>query len=312
MERAAAAAGWTCDAAPVSDGGEGLLDCFGGANRHTEVTGPLGDRVLAAWRLDGERAIVEMAAASGSSLIAGPADPMGASTRGTGELIASAIEAGARQVVVGAGGSATTDGGLGAVDVLRRFGNVDGSHGCRVVVAADVSTAFLDAARVFAPQKGADAEQVELLTRRLAALATAYRLEFGVDVTTLPGSGAAGGLAGGLAALGAAIAPGFDVVAAELDLGTRIGAADLVITGEGRFDATSLLGKAPVAVARLCRSRSVPVAMIVGALEAGVQPPAETVVLTAEFGTDAAMARTARCVETATSMLLARYQRGTR
>jgi glycerate kinase len=253
-----------------------------------------------------------MAAASGSALLAGRTDPMRASTRGTGELIASAIDAGARHVLVGAGGSATTDGGLGAVEVLRRFGRLDGSHGCRLVVAADVSTAFVDAATVFAPQKGADAEQVRLLTRRLAELAAAYRAEFGVDVTTLPGSGAAGGLAGGLAALGAEISPGFDLVAIELDLAARIAAADLVITGEGRFDATSLLGKAPVGVIRLCRARSVPVAMVVGALEPGVQPPVETVVLTAEFGVDAAMARTAGYVETATSMLLAGYGRGTR
>jgi glycerate kinase len=161
-----------------------------------------------------------------------------ASTRGTGELIAAAIRAGARRVIVGVGGSATTDGGLAALEALGwSFGAVP------VTVACDVTTPFLDAAKVFAPQKGATDAQVSLLTRRLASLAEQYEQRTGVDVRTLPGAGAAGGLAGGLAAIGAEIEPGFDVVANAVGLDGALEGVDLVVTGEGRLDATSFAGK---------------------------------------------------------------------
>ena len=303
--RAAAASGWAAEAVPVSDGGEGLLDCFGGANRRTEVSGPLGSPVRAAWRLQEQRAVVEMAAASGLGLVAGHNDPLAASTTGTGQLVAAAIEAGARHVVVGAGGSATTDGGLGAVDVLRRYGPLDGSHGYQVVVAADVSTTFLDAPHLFAPQKGADSGQVAHLAARLHALAVDYRTEFGVDVTALDGAGAAGGLAGGLAALGARIRPGFDLVADELGLRRRISAADLVVTGEGLLDHTSFLGKAPGAVLRMCSELGTPVVLVVGDIAADVWPPVATVALLPTFGADAALRDTLRCVESAVTTMLA-------
>jgi glycerate kinase len=310
--RAAGAAGWAAEARPMSDGGEGLIDCFGGANRHTEVTGPLGARVVAGWRLDGERAVVEMAAASGRALVAGENDPLAAHTRGTGELIAAAIDAGAGLVIVGAGGSATTDGGRGAVDVLRERAPLDGSRGYEVVVAVDVSTVFVDAARLFAPQKGADAGQVAELTTRLERLAAGYRDEFGVDVTTRAGSGAAGGLAGGLAALGAGIRPGSELVADELGLRGRLAAADLVVTGEGLLDETSFLGKVPGAVLAMCAESGTPVVMVVGDLAAGVSAPVPTVALVRRYGRSAAFADTVHCVESAVTELLAAVQRPSR
>lgn len=302
---AAARAGWDAEAVPVADGGEGLLECFGGPNRTSLVDGPLGTAVRAGWRLDGPRAIVEMAAASGLALTGGHNDPVAASTTGTGQLVAAAFEAGARLVVVGAGGSATTDGGLGAVQVLQRYAPLDGSQGRTVIVAADVTTAFLDAAAVFGPQKGADAAQVAVLTERLHGLAESYRAEFGVAVTALPGAGAAGGLAGGLAALGATIRPGFDLVADELGLNARIGAADLVVTGEGRFDATSRLGKACGGVLGLAERSGTAVLLVVGDLAAGVTAEVPTVSLSTRFGRDAALHRTLECIESAVTEVLA-------
>jgi glycerate 2-kinase len=305
---AARADGWDVDVVPVSDGGEGLLDCFGGANRSTTVTGPLGAPVDAAWRIDGERAVIEMATASGLGLVAAN-DPMSAGTRGTGQLIAAAIAAGARAVLVGAGGSASTDGGQGAVDVLRPHRPLDGSTGVGVVVATDVRIPFLDAATIFAPQKGADADQVEELTRRLVQLAEQYRREFGVDVRELPGAGAAGGLAGGLAALGARIRPGFEVVAETLGLAERVASADLVITGEGRFDRTSLLGKATGSLIRLCERLSTPVVIVAGQVAPGTPAPADIVDLTARFGAKQAIDHPGQCVEDAVHGILARHGR---
>jgi glycerate kinase len=229
---------------PLADGGEGTLDALlaacGGSRRTALVTGPLGEPVEAEWgRLPDGMAVVEMAQASGLSLVPERArDPLRASTRGTGELIATAIRSGARHVIVAVGGSATTDGGLAALEALGwSFG------GTRVTVAYDVTTKFSDAARIYAPQKGASEAQAALLTRRLVLLAEQYRQRTGVDVTELPGGGAAGGLAGGLAAIGAELEPGFDVVAAAVDLEAELQHAELVVTGEGRLDATSFEGK---------------------------------------------------------------------
>ena len=165
------------------------------------VHGPLGDLVDAPWYLldDGVTASVEMALASGLTLAGGPQgnDPIRASTAGTGELIAAAVKAGVRQVLVGMGGSATTDGGWGALEALEPHSRLAGVD---LQVACDVTTRFVDAAVIFSPQKGASPAQVELLTRRLERLAQVYEERFGVDVRGLEGSGAAGGLAGGLAA----------------------------------------------------------------------------------------------------------------
>lgn len=229
---------------PLADGGEGTLDALvaakGGSRRTTRVTGPLGDPVDAEWAVlpDGT-GVVEMARASGRALVTGRPDPLKASTRGTGELIAAAARAGVRRIVVGVGGSATTDGGLAAVETLGWS-----LAGLDVVVACDdVDTAFTAAAEVYGPQKGASPAQVGLLTRRLEQLAAVYRDRTGVDVTALEGAGAAGGLAGGLAAIGARLEPGFDVVASAAGLESALDGAELVVTGEGKLDATSFAGK---------------------------------------------------------------------
>ncbi len=250
---------------PLADGGEGTLDTLlaasGGSRRSATVTGPLGDPVQAEWGLlPGGVAVIEMARASGLGLVAGRSDPLRASTRGTGELIAGAIRAGARRVIVGVGGSATTDGGLAALEVLGwSFGATP------VTVACDVSTSFLDAATVFAPQKGATEAQVALLTRRLALLADQYAERTGVDVRDLPGSGAAGGLAGGLAAIGAELEPGFDVVAGAAGLESALEGMELVVTGEGRLDAGSFEGKVVGGVVEWATDAGVPhVAVIAG------------------------------------------------
>ncbi len=228
---------------PLADGGEGTLDALvtarGASIRTERVTGPLGDPVDAQWALlDDGTAVVEMARASGLALVRRRNDPLRASTRGTGELIAAAQRAGVRRVIVGVGGSASTDGGLGAVQALGWS-----LRGVDVIVACDVRTAFLAAAPVFAAQKGATAAQVSLLARRLARLADEYRDRTGIDVTALDGGGAAGGLAGGLAAIGAELEPGFDLVAQEAGLADALDDAALVVTGEGRVDASSFEGK---------------------------------------------------------------------
>ena len=175
------------------------------------MTGPLGDPVDAEWAVlrDGT-AVIEMSTASGLALVRNRNDPLRASTRGTGELIAAAARGGARRILVGVGGSASTDGGLAAVEALGWS-----LAGLDVTVACDVSTVFADAARVYGPQKGATGAQVALLSRRLAQLADTFRDRTGFDVTAVEGGGAAGGLAGGLAAIGAKLEPGFDVVAAR-------------------------------------------------------------------------------------------------
>lgn len=300
MALGAADAGWTCDTVPISDGGEGLLACFGGANRLTTVTGPLGEPVEAGWRLDGTSALIEMATASGLGLVAGRNDPVAATTAGTGELIAAALDAGAREVLVGVGGSATTDGGLGAVEHLASRAPLDA-----VVVAADVTTRFVDAAALFAPQKGADPATVGQLTDRLRDLLESYRARFGASIGDLAGSGAAGGLAGGLAALGARVRPGFDVVAERLGLAQRIARADLVLTGEGRLDRTSLDGKAPIGVVRLCAAANRPVALVVGEHADAVDPGAGVTSLTARIGRDRALADPLPEIRTVTAGILA-------
>ncbi|HWC12097.1 MAG TPA: glycerate kinase, partial [Acidimicrobiales bacterium] len=209
VARACRAEGWECDEAPVADGGRGTLEVLGGAPQWATVRGPLGDPVEARWSLRDDRsAVVEMAQASGLELVGGPEgnDPLRASSYGTGELVAAALNGRAQRVVVCLGGSASTDGGLGAVSALRAHRLVP--LGARdVVVACDVPTRFLDAAERFAPQKGATPAAVSLLRRRLERLADVYQRDYGVDVPRLAGSGAGGGLAGGLAAVGATLVP---------------------------------------------------------------------------------------------------------
>ena len=295
----ATAHGWECDEVPMADGGEGTLDILGGANRSTLVAGPLGDPVRADWRLSRGQAVIEMAAASGLDLVGGSKgnDPIAASTTGTGELISAALDAGARRIVVGVGGSATTDGGLGALRAIHPFHRL---RGVELVVACDVRTRFVDAAEQFAPQKGATPRQVELLRRRLDRLVQVYRDEHGVDVSDLEGGGAAGGLAGGLAAIGAQLVPGFELVADEVALDEHIEGADLVVTGEGFLDEQSFDGKVVGGVADLAASSGVPVLAVVGAVYGDVVSRTgsgfEVVSLQDRFGEERSMRDPLGCV----------------
>jgi glycerate kinase len=276
-----------CVEVPLADGGEGLLDVLGGANRTTVVTGPLGDAVEAPWRLSRGTAVVEMARASGLVLAGGPEgnDPVSASTRGTGELLAAAVDAGARRVIVGVGGSATTDGGLGA---LRALYPLQRLRGIDLIVACDVDTRFVDAADVFGPQKGASPAQVELLRRRLERLAQVYQEDHGVDVTGIPGSGAAGGLAGGLAA--------FELVADELELAEHFEGADLVVTGEGFVDEQSFDGKVVGGVVDLAAEIGLPVLVVAGEVFDGVDHRIDAVSLVDRYGRDRAMGDPLSCI----------------
>lgn len=295
MARAAASAEWTCDEAPVADGGEGILDAMRGEVRRTRAQGPLGEAVTAEWRLDGSTAVIEMAQVAGLDLVGGCDwnDPMRASTAGVADLVTAAVAAGATRIVVGVGGSATTDGGLGCVRALdaRRL------QGVELVVACDVTTTFVDAAEHFAAQKGATPSQVALLTRRLERLAQMYEEEYGVDVRRLSGSGAAGGLAGGLAALGASLVPGFGLVADSIDLAQRIAEADLVVTGEGFLDEHSFEGKAVGGVVDLSGKAGVPVVAVVG--EVFGDHDLTVIALVDRFGKERALESTVSCIEEA-------------
>ena len=313
IARAAKAAKWKCDKAPVADGGEGILEALGGVARTTRVSGPLGEVVEAEWRIkEGVRpvtAVIEMARAAGLDLVGGPEwnDPLRASTSGVGQLIMAAVAAGARRVIVGVGGSATTDGGQGCLEALEPRARLSGVD---LRVACDVTTTFVDAARIFAPQKGASAKQVELLTRRLERLAQVYEETYGVDVRDLPGSGAAGGLAGGLAAIGADLVAGFELVADAIGLADRIEKADLVVTGEGFLDEQSFNGKAVGGVVSLAAELDVPALVVVGDriddLGSDVVPEGDVTIvsLVDEFGESDARAKTGQCVQEAVARYL--------
>src|SRR3954454_2187255 len=296
IARAAAAQGWECTEVPLADGGEGTLDVLGGANRTALVTGPLGDPVEAGWQLRGRRAVIEMATASGLELAGGAEgnDPMAASTYGTGELISAAVDAGARRILVGVGGSATTDGGLGALRALHPLARM---RGVELAVACDVRTTFLDAADLFAPQKGASSAQVKLLRRRLERLAQVYVEDHGVDVLDVAGSGAAGGLAGGLLAAGATLMEGFELVADEVELDDALEGADLVVTGEGFLDEQSFDGKVVGGVAARAEALGVPVFVVAGAIYDDVSMRVDAVSLVERYGEERAMSDTVACIE---------------
>ncbi|MCB1002385.1 MAG: glycerate kinase [Acidimicrobiales bacterium] len=301
--------GHDCTEVPVADGGDGTLEALGGPNRRSTVTGPLSDPVEAEWRLSRQTAIIEMARASGLALVGGREhnDAMAASTVGTGELIDQALDAGAKRIIVCLGGSATTDGGLGAVRAIHAPHRL---RGVRLLVACDVTTRFTDAAPVFGPQKGASPAQVRMLTGRLERLVQVYRDEFGVDVSTIAGAGAAGGLAGALAALGGTLVPGFELVADELDLYDAITGADLVITGEGHLDAQSFEGKVVGGVQAICERAGVPVGAVVGDVDDDVADRLPVVSLVARFGIERAMAEPMWCVEQATTELIEEIRSG--
>ncbi len=235
---------------------------------------------------------------------AGEERPAAGDEPGVGQLVAAALDAGAQRIVVAAGGSASTDGGIGAVEALLPLLPLP----ARLEVACDVETRFADAADVFAPQKGATREHVRLLRERLETLAQRYRDELGVDILPLAGSGAAGGLAGGLAALGAGLVPGFDLVADRLDLDGRLAAADLVVTGEGLLDATSAGGKVVGGV--LERARRAGVRALVVAGEVAADSRIEAVSLVARCGRERAFAEPSTCLAETVAAALATIQNG--
>ncbi len=294
---------WQLDILPLSDGGPGFIDAMRRAVRaetrvlavHDALGRPLPGRYLIL--SDGRLAIVEAAEANGLSHIE-PADraPLAADSAGVGELIKGAAAARPEGLIIGVGGSATTDGGTGMARALgARFLDVRGralppgggplvqlAHiewsrpaafaNLDTVVATDVTNPLVGrngAAAVYAPQKGATPKQVELLEAGLRRYAEVVHRDLGVDIAELPGAGAAGGLAAGLVAfLGARIASGFDVVAAATRLVARVAAADQVVTGEGSFDSQSLQGKTTGRVIELARTAGKPVSVFAGRTDA--------------------------------------------
>jgi glycerate kinase len=242
-----------------------------------------------------------MARASGLGLVGGAEhnDAIAASTFGTGELLSAALDAGAKKIVVGLGGSATTDGGLGALRALEPLHRL---RGVELNVACDVGVRFVEAAQLFGPQKGATPSQVKLLERRLERLLQVYENDYGVQVGDLVGGGAAGGLAGGLACLGASLLSGFDLVADYLGLDELIESADLVITGEGFLDAESFQGKVVGGVTDLANRLDVPVVAVVGEAFDSAHTLVPTVSLVEQFGRERAMGDTLACLQEAAAL----------
>ena len=298
--------GVDCVEAPIADGGEGTLDALGGPNRTTRVTDPLGRPVEAQWRLAGDTAVIEMARASGLSLVGGAKknDVIAASTIGTGQLIDTALNDGAKRIIVCVGGSATVDGGLGAI---RAIGTPARLRGTEFIVACDVRALFTDAARLFGAQKGATPVQIEFLSGRLEQLQQSYLHDYGIDVSLLIGGGAAGGLAGGLGALGASLVPGFDVVADEVGLHEQIAQCDLIITGEGYLDNESFDGKVVGGVQQLAQQFNKPVVVICGGADVDAQQRIESFSLTENFGESESFSQPLTCIEKAATAIVARF-----
>ena len=280
---AAIAAGWNrvrpgdhLVVAPQSDGGPGFVDVLArrlGERRHLLVRGPLTDDVQAEWLLDpaSATAYLECAQACGLALLGGPPTPQTALTahsRGVGQLIAAAVGAGAARIVVGLGGSSSTDGGRGLIDEL---GGLDAGRrllaGVELIAACDVEyplTGPWGAARVFGPQKGADPATVVALEERLAQWGDELDATVGRPVSAESGAGAAGGIGAALLALGGRCESGASIIAEHTDLAGDLAAIDLVVTGEGKFDDQSLRGKVVGALAAAARSSQKPVVVLAG------------------------------------------------
>ena len=290
---------------PMADGGEGtvqsLVEATGGEIITETVTGPLGSEVEAFYGITGDKqtAVIEMAAASGIHLVPKKKrNPLLTTTKGTGELIRSALNQGVKQIVIGIGGSATNDGGAGMAQalgarLLDKDGNPVGFGGgelnklhsidltqldprlkdVHIEVACDVDnplTGERGASAVFGPQKGATPEMVSILDANLAHYAQVVKDALGMDVDQVPGAGAAGGLGAGLIAfLGASLKRGVDVVAEAVQLEKHIAQATLVITGEGKIDGQTIYGKTPVGVAKRAKKYGIPVIGIAGILGEG-------------------------------------------
>jgi glycerate kinase len=247
-----------------------------------------------------------MARASGLSLVGGAKknDVIAASTIGTGQLIDTALNDGAKRIIVCVGGSATVDGGLGAI---RAIGTPSRLRGTEFIVACDVRALFADAARLFGAQKGATPVQIEFLSNRLEQLQQSYLHDYGIDVSLLIGGGAAGGLAGGLSALGASLVPGFDVVADEVGLHEQIAQCDLIITGEGYLDNESFDGKVVGGVQQLAQQFNKPVVVICGGADVDAQQRIESFSLIENFGESESFSQPLMCVEKAATAIVARF-----
>lgn len=256
---------------PLSDGGEGmasiLTDRLGGEYIPVPVTGPLREKVIASYGRIGKTAILDIASACGLQLVPSEKrNPLLATSKGVGELIQAAIRAGCSELIIGLGGSATCDGGVGMMSVpcLR-----DLADGVKVRVLCDVDNPFIGpngAARVFAPQKGADPQMVEELEKLMEERAARIQSETGIDVSRMPRTGAAGGLGGALHAfLGADLVSGIEEVLNIVGFDKEILDAEYIITGEGTSDLQTLSGKVPLGVLR--RSREVPVYLFSGRIK---------------------------------------------
>ena len=284
---------------PVADGGEGTVDCFiqamGAQRVEVTVTNALGEKSAAAYARIGELAIIEMAAAAGLPQVGALRCPGTATTYGVGELIAHAVDSGCRKILLGLGGSATNDGGCGCAaalgvrfydadgqsfvpvgDTLGRIARIDTAkadellRSVEITVMCDVTNPLYGptgAAYVFAPQKGADAEKVKSLDAGLRHFGDVIRSQLGIDVSRMPGAGAAGGMgAGCVALLGGMIQSGIDAVLDVTGFDRQLEGADLVITGEGRIDSQSADGKVVSGVARRTRAKGIPLIAIAGGI----------------------------------------------
>jgi glycerate kinase len=286
---------------PIADGGNGTLDAFlrhGGERISVKVRGPLGDPAGAAFGIlpDGKTAVIEMAMASGIELVAKP-DALSATTYGTGELVRAALDRGAKRIIIGLGGSATTDGGAGCLQALGlqlldskgaeirpggggldQLASIDASQldsrldETEIIVAADVDNPAVGpngAAAIFGPQKGASPTDVEHLDKALSRwFLLTYQIT-GMDVLHVPGGGAAGALAAGLMAyFKAQIKSGVDLLLDYADFNTYLAKATLVITGEGKLDSQSLSGKGPIGVAKRAQAQGTSVIALVGTVDA--------------------------------------------
>ena len=293
--------------APVADGGDGtlhaLVDGTGGKVFTSMVSGPLGPQLEALWGVmgDGSTAVVEMALASGLALVPQRRrNPRLTTTAGTGEIIREALDAGYTRIIVGLGGSATNDGGAGmAVALGARFMDAEGRslppggsslarldridvsnlhpglQGATIIAATDVTNPLCGpegASAIFGPQKGANAEMVRELDAALGNYAQVVTRDVGRDVSGVPGAGAAGGLGAGLMAFaGATLQSGIDMVCEILGFDALLQGADLVITGEGRADRSTVFNKAPVGVARHANTHGVPTVLLAGSLGPGYE-----------------------------------------
>ena len=292
----------TCDVIgiPVADGGEGTVDCFREALGAEVVTipvqGPFGEIVQAGYARKGNLAVVEMAAAAGLPLVGDRGDPSGTTTYGVGQLIRHAVENGCTEILLGIGGSATNDGGCGCAAALgTRFYDASGTEfvpvgktldkiaafdntgtraflaEVRVTVMCDVENPLYGpagAAYVFAPQKGADADMVQMLDGQLRALDKLFCRELGRSFAELAGAGAAGGLgAGCMAFLGAELKSGIEAVLDTVKFDRQAEGADLVITGEGRIDSQSVHGKVISGVAKRTQEKGIPLIALVGGID---------------------------------------------